>query len=102
MRNEDRLKAIEAGNCPHAILLAGAPESDRTEFARRAAARYLLHSDDTDKLATSPYYMEISEYATDSMRDMMQLIHAEAFGRGRRCVVLLQAHTMSTLVQNVL
>ena len=102
MDNERRLERIEAGACPHAILLAGAPESDWTGFARRAAARYLLHRDDTEALASCPFYMELSAYDIETVRDMMQLVNTSAFERGRRCIVMLQAHTMSGQVQNVL
>lgn len=102
MRKEERLRHIEAGECPHAILLAGAPESDWTGFARQAAARYLLHSDDPAGLANCPFYLELSEYSVDAVRDMMRILNAEAFERGRRCIVLLQAQTMSATVQNVL
>lgn len=102
MTNEERLRHIEAGDCPHAILLAGAPESDWSGFARRAAARFLLHTDDVTRLEGCPFYLEASDYAIDPMRDVLRLLNAEAFERGRRCVVLLNAHKMTPLVQNVL
>lgn len=102
MDNETRLERIEAGACPHAILLAGAPESDWAGFARQAAARFLLHSDDVTALADSPFYLELSAYDMNTMRDMMALVNAEAFERGRRCIVMLHAETMSEGVQNVL
>ena len=102
MNHEERLRHIEAGDCPHAILLAGAPESDWTHFARRAAARFLLHTDDVSRLEGCPFYLEVSDYAIDPMRDVLRLLNAEAFERGRRCIVLLNAHKMTQLVQNVL
>ena len=102
MQNEERLRRIEAGACPHAILFAGAPESDQSGLARQAAARYLLHTDDVSTLASCPFYMETATYSTETMRDMMRLLNAEAFERGRRCIVMQQAHTMSATVQNVL
>lgn len=102
MDNETRLKHIEAGDCPHAILLAGPPESSQEDFARRAAARYLLHSEEVSRLSSLPFYMEVSDYSIESIRNALQLLNAEAFERGRRCIVLLNAHKMTQLVQNVL
>ena len=92
MDNETRLKHIEAGDCPHAILLAGPPESNQEDFARRAAARYLLHSEEVSRLSSLPFYMEVSDYSIESIRNALQLLNAEAFERGRRCIVLLNAH----------
>ena len=102
MDKETRLKRIEEGNCPHAILLAGPPESSQEDFAREAASRYLFHSNDISHLASSPFYMEISEYSIETVRNALQLLNAEAFERGRRCILLLNAHKMTQLVQNVL
>lgn len=99
---EEWFNRIESGDCPHAILFAGPPESDRAEHARRAAARFLLHTDDVSGLSGCPFYLEASEYAVDPMRDILRLLNAEAFERGRRCIVLLNAHRMSATVQNVL
>ena len=50
MHGNDWMDRIEAGEVPHAILFAGPKESDRLALARRAAARYLLHTDRTDAL----------------------------------------------------
>lgn len=102
MRLEEKLSKIEAGDCPHAILLAGPPESDLGAVARRMAARFLLHTDDSEALQSCPFYLEASDYAIDPMRDILHLLNAEAFERGRRCIVLLNAHRMTQLVQNVL
>lgn len=102
MDNETRLKHIEEGNCPHAILLAGPPESSQEDFARRAAARYLLHSEEVSRLSSNPFYLEVSDYSIESVRNALQLLNAEAFERGRRCIVFLNAHKMTQLVQNVL
>ena len=102
MTDDERLQLIEDGRCPHAILFAGPPESDRSDYVRRAAARYLLHTDDVERLNSCPFYLEASEYAVDPMRDILRLLNAEAFERGRRCIVLLNAQQMSVAVQNVL
>ena len=82
------IKLIEKGECPHAILFC--------------AARYLLHSDAVEQLKESPVYLEMTEYSIDATRDVLRLLNTEAFERGRRCVVLLNVHNMSQLVQNVL
>lgn len=102
MENDRLLKLIEKGDCPHAILFCGGPESDWTRFVRTAAARFLLHSDNTERLKDTPVYMELSEYSIDAARDVLHLLNAEAFEQGRRCVTLLNVHCMSQLVQNVL
>ena len=102
MDNDRLLELIEKGECPHAILFCGGPESDWTRFVRTAAARYLLHSDNTEQLKDMPVYQEMSEYSIDATRDVLHLLNAEAFERGRRCVTLLNVHLMTQLVQNVL
>ena len=102
MRIEDKLQRIEMGDCPHAILLAGPPEGDAALLARKTAARFLLHTDEVRALENCPFYLEASDYAIDAVRDILHVLNAEAFERGRRCIVLLDAHKMTPLVQNVL
>lgn len=102
MEKEQLLMLIEKGECPHAILFCGGPDSDWTEFVKTAAARYLLHSDSVEQLKESPVYLEMTEYSIDATRDVLRLLNAEAFERGRRCVAFLNVHNMTQLVQNVL
>lgn len=102
MDKEQLIKLIEKGECPHAILFCGGPESDWTEFVKTAAARYLLHSDAVEQLKESPVYLEMTEYSIDATREVLRLLNTEAFERGRRCVTFLNVHNMSQLVQNVL
>lgn len=102
MDREKLLRIIEEGNSPHAILLAGPPDSDQSGLARLMAARFLLHSDEIGQLETCPFYTETGDYAIDSLRDALRLLNAEAYERGRRCILLRDAHRMSQLVQNVL
>lgn len=102
MRIDDWLTRIENGDVPHAILFAGPKESGQLQLARRAAARFLLHRDDPDALADCPFYTEPENYAIDTVRDALALINAEAYGRGRRCILLAEAQTMSEAAQDVL
>lgn len=102
MRIDDWLKRIENGDVPHAILFAGPKESGQYGLARRAAARYLLHRDDPEALSGCPYYNEPESFAIDAVRDALSLINAEAYGRGRRCILFAEAHTMTEAAQDVL
>ena len=102
MQENDWLNRIEAGDVPHAILFAGPKESGQLARARRAAARYLLHSDSTDALSDSPFYVEPQERSIDAIRDALALVNAQAYGRGRRCILFADAHEMSEASQDVL
>ena len=102
MRNTEWLSRIEAGDVPHAILFAGPKESGQLALARRAAARFLLHSDDPEALVHSPYFIEPADRSIDAIRDALALVNAEAFGRGRRCILFADAHEMSEASQDVL
>ena len=102
MRTDDWLIRIENGDIPHAILFAGPKESGQLQLARRAAARFLLHRDDPSALTDCPFYTEPDNFAIDTVRDALALINSEAYGRGRRCLLLADAHTMSEAAQDVL
>ena len=102
MRIDDWMRRIENGDVPHAILFAGPKESGQLALARRAAARFLLHRDDPKALSDCPFYSEPVSFAIDAVRDALALINAEAFGRGRRCILFADAHTMSEAAQDVL
>ena len=102
MRETDWLNRIEAGNVPHAILFAGPKESGQTALARRAAARFLLHTDDTDALLGCPFYQEPTDFQVKAVRDALAMINAEAYARGRHCILFTEAHTMSEAAQDVL
>lgn len=102
MRIDDWLMRIENGEVPHAILFAGPKESGQLQLARRAAARYLLHRDDPNALNGCPFYTEPDNFAIDTVRDALALINAEAYGRGRRCILFAEAQTMSEASQDVL
>ena len=102
MQRNDWMDRIERGDVPHAILFAGTKESGGLSLARRAAARYLKHSDDTDGLLNNPFYLEPSDYQVKTVRDALQAINAQTYERGRHCIVFPDAHTMSEAVQDVL
>ena len=102
MRIDDWLLRIENGDVPHAILFAGPKESGQLQLARRAAARFLLKKDDPDALSGCPFYTEPENFAIDTVRDALALINAEAYGRGRRCILFREAQTMSEASQDVL
>ena len=102
MQRNDWMKRIEAGEVPHAILFAGPGESDQLALARRAAARYLLHSDDVGALSGCPFYIEPESYQVAAVRDALAAINAQAYERGRHCILFPDAHTMSEAAQDVL
>ena len=102
MRTDEWLTRIENGDVPHAILFAGPKESGQLRLARRAAARFLLHRDDPDALISCPFYTEPENFAIDTVRDALALVNAEAYGRGRRCILFAEAQTMSEAAQDVL
>lgn len=102
MQRNDWLDRIEAGEVPHAILFAGPRESDQLCLARRAAARYLLHTDRTETLTGCPFYLEPNDYQVKSVRDALSAINAQTYERGRHCILFADAHTMSEAAQDVL
>lgn len=102
MQRNDWMDRIEAGEVPHAILFAGPGESGQAALARRAAARYLLHTDDVTALTGCPFYLEPEDYQVKTVRDALAVLNAQAYGRGRRCILFPDAHTMSEAAQDVL
>ncbi len=102
MQQNEWLTRIEAGEAPHAILFAGPAESGQAALARRAAARYLLHTDDVSALAGCPFFIEPEDYQVKTVRDALAAVNAQAYERGRHCILLTDAHTMSEAAQDVL
>lgn len=102
MQRNDWMDRIEAGEVPHAILFAGPKDSGQLVLARRAAARYLLHTDDVRTLENCPFYQEPGDYQVKAVRESLAIVNAEAFGRGRHCILFADAHTMSEAAQDVL
>ena len=102
MQRNDWLDRIERGDVPHAILFAGPKESGQSALARRAAARYLLHTDDPTALSGCPFYSEPEDYQVKTVRDALQIVNAQAYERGRHCILFPDAHLMSEAAQDVL
>ena len=102
MQRNDWLDRIERGEVLHAILFAGPKESGQSALARRAAARYLLHTDDVSALSDCPFYQEPADYQVKTVRDALQIVNAQAYERGRHCILFCDAHTMSEAAQDVL
>ncbi len=102
MSRTDWLNRIETGDVPHAILFAGPKESGQQALACRAAARYLLHTDDTEALRESPFFIAPEEKTIDAIRDALALVNKQAYGKGRRCILFSDAHEMSEASQDVL
>ena len=102
MPENDWMDRIERGDVPHAILFAGPQEGDRLRLARRAAARYLLHTDRVEALEGCPFYMEPDDYQVKAVRDALSAVNAEAYERGRHCILFADAHRMSEAAQDVL
>ena len=102
MQGIDWLDRIERGEAPHAILFAGQEQSGELALARRAAARYLLHTDDVGALENCPFYLEPADYQVKTVRDALSIVNAQAYERGRHCVLFPDAHTMSEAAQDVL
>ena len=102
MQKTDWMDRIERGEVPHAILFAGAKGSGELALARRAAARFLLHTDDVKALENCPFYLEPADYQVKTVRDALAVINAEAYERGRHCILFPNAHTMSEAAQDVL
>ena len=102
MQRNDWLDRIERGEVLHAILFAGPKESGQSALARRAAARYLLHTDDVSALFDCPFYQEPADYQVKTVRDALQIVNAQAYERGRHCILFCDAHTMSEAAQDVL
>lgn len=92
----------EQGRCPHAILIAAAPECDTASVCRRIAARYLLHTDDITTLSDCPFYRELTERDAETVRGALSLLHTEAFDRGRRCLWIPSVHELNAQGQNAL
>lgn len=97
------LSSIGRGRVPHATLIAGPEGSDACALARRAAARYCMDTDDTDRLSACPDYIELGPGAipVNTVRAMEFELGARSQS-GRRAVTLLEAHNMEEGAQNAL
>lgn len=102
---------LAAGNTPHAVLLTGPVGVGKKTFARQAAALYLKGTRDIDALQDCPFFQEFDYgkvvvtpdrgYSAE-MRDACKRVNEQAFGLGRRCLYMPDAHRMNITCQNVL
>ncbi len=90
------------GSLPHAVLIAGVEGSGKKAFARRAAAWFLLGSDDTAALDACPVFLTTDSTAAEDVRRLAGELMAETFQRGRRCLYLPDAHRLNEQAQNAL
>lgn len=96
------LSCLEAGNTPHAVFIVGPAGSGKKEYARQAAALYLLGREDTAKLAECPFFQELPDYTVKTVRACCEELNRQVFAQGRRCLVIPDAHKLTAQTQNAL
>ncbi len=95
-------QAFLDGRLPHAVLIAGVEGSGKKTFARLAAAWFLLGNDDVGALAGCPFLLEAGSMAAEDVRRLAQELMNETYARGRRVLLLPDAHRMNEQAQNAL
>ena len=96
------LSCLKAGNTPHAVFLVGPAGSGKKEYVRQAAALYLLGREDTKGLSECPFFQELPDYAIKTVRACCEALNRQIFARGRRCLVIPDAHKLTAQTQNAL
>ena len=96
------LSCLKAGNTPHAVFLVGPAGSGKKEYARQAASLYLLGREDTEKLAECPFFQELPDYRIETVRTCCAELNRQVFARGRRCLIIPDAHQLTAQTQNAL
>ena len=96
------LSCLKAGNTPHAVFLVGPAGSGKKEYARQAAALYLLGREDGEKLRECPFFQELPDYRIESVRTCCAELNRQVFARGRRCLAIPDAHLLTPQAQNTL
>ena len=96
------LSCLKAGNTPHAVFLVGPAGSGKKEYARQAASLYLLGREDTEKPAECPFFQELPDYRIETVRTCCAELNRQVFARGRRCLVIPDAHQLTAQTQNAL
>ena len=96
------LSCLKAGNTPHAVFLVGPAGSGKKEYARQAAALYLLGQEDGEKLSECPFFQELPDYAIKTVQACCEELNRQVFARGRRCLIIPDAHKLAERTQNVL
>ena len=96
------LSCLKAGNTPHAVFLVGPAGSGKKEYARQAAALYLLGREDADRVRECPFFQELPDYRIETVRTCCAELNRQVFARGRRCLVIPDAHKLTAQAQNTL
>ena len=96
------LSCLQAGNTPHAAFLVGPAGSGKKEYARQAAALYLLGREDVARLSECPFFQELPDYAVKTVRACCDELNRQVFARGRRCLLIPDAHKLAPPAQNAL
>ena len=96
------LSCLKAGNTPHAVFLVGPAGSGKKEYARQAAALYLLGTENGEKLRECPFFQELPDYAIRTVRACCEELNRQVFARGRRCLIIPDAHRLTPQTQNAL
>lgn len=96
------LSCLQAGNTPHAVFLVGPAGSGKKEYARQAASLYLLGTEDVEKLDECPFFQELPDYSIKTVRACCEELNRQVFARGRRCLVIPDAHRLTAQTQNAL
>ena len=96
------LSCLKAGNTPHAVFLVGPAGSGKKEYARQAASLYLLGREAPEKLSECPFFQELPDYTVKTVRACCEELNRQVFARGRRCLVIPDAHKLTPQTQNAL
>lgn len=96
------LSCLQAGNTPHGVCLTGPEGTGKKEYARQAAALYLLGRADASALAECPYYQELPNYQIKTLRECCAQLNGQVYGPGRRCLLIPDAHRLAVQAQNAL
>ena len=96
------MSCLKAGNTPHAVFVVGPAGSGKKEYARQAASLYLLGREDPQRLVECPFFQELPDYKIETLRTCCAELNRQVFGRGRRCLVIPDAHKLTAQTQNAL